>query len=236
MILFTKKIIHRILGRLGYQIKPVSRGNVSPIHIWDDDSSFNQFYQLVSEYTVVSKLRCYVLYQFAKHTKNVTGNVAEVGVYRGGTARLLAESFGDCSEKTIHLFDTFAGLPPADPNVDDFYYENPGAFKDVILEDVQNYLEICPNVVIYPGIFPKTSKPIEDDTFCMLHIDVDIYRSVLDCCEFFYPRLAPGGIIVFDDYGDYSCPGARQAVDEFFGDKPENPCYIPTGQCFVVRQ
>ena len=48
------------------------------------------------------------------------------------------------------------------------------------------------------------------------HIDVDLYRSVLDCIEFAYPRLVAGGLIVFDDYGFPSCARARQAVDQAF--------------------
>jgi O-methyltransferase len=66
-------------------------------------------------------------------------------------------------------------------------------------------------------------------------VDVDIYRSVLDCCRFFYPRLVTGGAIVFDDYGRNSCPGAKAAVDEFFADTPEQPVYVATGQAFVVK-
>lgn len=41
--------------------------------------------------------------------------------------------------------------------------------------------------------------------------------------------------MIFDDYGFASCPGARMAVDEFFRDKPDRPCYLPTGQCVVSR-
>jgi len=43
-------------------------------------------------------------------------------------------------------------------------------------------------------------------------------------------------VMLFDDYGFPTCPGARKAVDEFFSDKPEVPFYLPTGQCLVVRK
>ena len=54
-------------------------------------------------------------------------------------------------------------------------------------------------------------------------------------CEFFYPRMQAGGILLFDDYGYPSCPRAREAVDEFFADKPEIRQVMVTGQCSVRK-
>ena len=42
--------------------------------------------------------------------------------------------------------------------------------------------------------------------------------------------------MIFDDYGFPTCPGARQAVDEFFADKREVPFVLPTGQAVVFVQ
>jgi hypothetical protein len=50
-----------------------------------------------------------------------------------------------------------------------------------------------------------------------------------------YPRLAPGGFMVFDDYGFKECQGARLAVDEYFEDKPEFPIALRTGQALVCK-
>lgn len=57
----------------------------------------------------------------------------------------------------------------------------------------------------------------------------------MDCCKFFYPRMERGGVMIFDDYGFVSCPGAKMGVDKFFLDKAENPTYLPTGQCVVFK-
>ena len=76
---------------------------------------------------------------------------------------------------------------------------------------------------------------MNDDKISFAHIDVDIYRSTLDCCTFIYPRLSPGGFIICDDYGFPSCPGARTAIDEFFANKPEVPLVLPTGQAVIFR-
>ena len=63
-----------------------------------------------------------------------------------------------------------------------------------------------------------------------LAIDLDLYEGVRDSLGFFYPRMAPGGVIVLDDYGFASCPGARAAADEFFDDKPERLLALSTAQ------
>ena len=64
---------------------------------------------------------------------------------------------------------------------------------------------------------------------------MDIYKSVIDCCEFIYPRLLKGGVLIFDDYGFRSCPGAKKAVDYFFRDKIEVPLILPTGQAIIFK-
>ena len=42
-------------------------------------------------------------------------------------------------------------------------------------------------------------------------------------------------MIIFDDYGFITCPGAKNAVDEFFGNQKETPCYHQTGQAIVMK-
>ena len=63
----------------------------------------------------------------------------------------------------------------------------------------------------------------------------ELYESITDCLEFFYPRLVPGGVLVFDDYGFVACPRAKAAVEDFFRDRPEVPIYLFTGQAAVIR-
>jgi O-methyltransferase len=111
-----------------------------------------------------------------------------------------------------------------------------GEFSDTSLAAVQERLKDCGNVRFYQGLFPATSGPIAQIKFSLVHVDADIYDSVRACCEFFYSRLEKNAIMLFDDYGFPTCPGARKAVDEFFSDKPEVPFYLPTGQCLIVRK
>jgi O-methyltransferase len=225
----------KILLKYGYnipffKIASYLKKQPNPIQPWNTDSTFKTVTQNIQGYTLVNKSSCYNLYQLAKNTSYLKGDVAEIGVYRGGTARLISKTLPG---KNVHLFDTFEGMPQVNSSLDQ---HKEGDFSDTSIDAVSSYLRDCPNVVFYKGYFPETAKPIKDKKFSFVHIDVDIYRSVMDCCEFFYPRLNAGGVMVFDDYGLLSCPGAKKAVDEFFVNKNEYPFYSPTGQCFIVKQ
>ena len=65
------------------------------------------------------------------------------------------------------------------------------------------------------GYFRDTLQEFSELRFSFVHLDCDIYASYMECLEFFYPRLAPGGIILLDEYNDPPWPGCNKAVDEF---------------------
>jgi O-methyltransferase len=154
---------------------------------------------------------------------------AECGVYKGGTAKILAEIAG---ERPIYLFDTFSGMPETDPSKD---LHRAGDFADTSLEAVQRYLSANKNAVCIPGFIPDSLRPCLNKRFSFVHIDLDIYSAISAASEFFYPRLDKGAVMLFDDYGFPSCPGARLAIDEFFSDKPETPIVLNTAQAFITK-
>lgn len=196
------------------------------------DPEFNQLFDKALKTPGIRKMRCFMLYQCLKQTGNLEGDVAEVGVYRGRSAKVIALT-AEKQNKHAYLFDTFTGMPEVDPEKDNLYRK--GTFSDTSLAEVQEFLADCKKVTICPGFFPDTAEPVRDRKFSFAHIDVDIYRSVLDCCQFFYPRLVRGGMMVFDDPGFADCAGAKIAVDEFFGDKKEFPIHLATSQVLVVK-
>src|SRR5580765_999548 len=146
-------------------------------------------------------------------TKSVKGDIAEVGTAKGGSARLIAQY---AENKTLHVFDTFEGLPA--PGEKDAGFVK-GSYV-CSLENVQNYLKDLP-VEFHKGMFPHTAAGMDHHSFSFVHLDVDLYQSTLDCLEFFYPRLNPGGIIISHDY--VHAEGVNLAFAEFFADKPETP-------------
>ena len=155
--------------------------------------------------------------------KKIPGDVAEVGTYAGGSAKLICETE---KEKPIHLFDTFEGIPNTEEGHSGQYYAS--------LKDVRSYLSQYKNATLYPGIFPETGDAVQDRTFSFVHLDVDIYESTKNSLEFFYPRMSRGGIIMSHDYMDLRW-GAREAIDEFMADKPEAVFRSSRNQCLIVK-
>jgi hypothetical protein len=153
----------------------------------------------------------YTIYSWARNTAKVSGEMAEVGVFRGGSARLMCEVKGS---RALHLFDTFAGLPDASQWDSKF---QKGGFSSS-LDQVRGYLEHFPGVHFHPGLFPETARGLEQLTFSFVHLDVDLYQSTVSGLEWFYPRMNPGAVLISHDY---DADGVRKAFDEFLSDKPE---------------
>lgn len=193
--------------------------------------SFEELYKLISTFTLISRKRCEVLYTLAKKALETPGHFYECGVYKGGSALLLAEVIE--RKRILKLFDTFTGMPEVNPEFDQHVK---GDFNDTSLEFVMSlFTGYGTDVHFYKGLIPN-SFPISNEKIAFAHIDVDIYQSVLDCCEYITPRLSEGGIIVFDDYGFSTCPGAKKAVDEYYEGRKEFLYILSTKQAVVSKQ
>ena len=199
---------------------------------WFEDW-FQEIYRRVEPHTLVTADRCFVLHQLARQNARRPGAFAECGVYRGGTALLLAEATAG-SGKPLHLFDTFAGMPAE--AADDPGVHSPGHFDDTSLDRVRNLLAPHECARLHPGRLPATLAEVAQESFSLVHLDVDLFATTRDCLEFFHPRLVPGGALVIDDYGfELYRDTVRRAVDEFFADRPEVPLALRSGQALLVR-
>jgi hypothetical protein len=169
----------------------------------------------------------YQISMAVKSTEKVQGDLAEVGVFRGGSAKLICQSNGG---KPLHLFDTFEGIPKVEEVDQPAFYQ--GQFAASI-QEVKNYLKEYKNIYFYKGIFPATAKPVENKRFSFVHFDVDTYESTLACLHFFYPRMNRGGILLSHDYINHQ--GVKKAFGEFFEEKPEPIIEMSGTQCLIVK-
>ena len=154
--------------------------------------------------------------------EGIAGEFAEVGVYRGATSRFLAA----CAPgRTLHLFDTFEGFAPRDREPENASDER---FTATSEDTVRRALGAAANAHIHAGYFPTTTAGLEQRTFALVLLDLDVYAPTLAGLEFFYPRLESGGYCFVHDYNSpESNQACRRALTEFLADKPERVIELP---------
>ena len=180
--------------------------------------------------------RCFTLQSAIRMLRHVDGDVAECGVRLGKSTVFLLEA--DLSHRSYHLFDSFQGL--SEPTREDSIPETGEAYwtkGDIAVAEAEARANLAgyPNVTFYPGWIPERFDEVSDRHFALVHVDVDLYKPTYDSLSFFWPRLVGGGVLICDDYGFGTCPGARQAVDEFFADRA-GLLELSTGQVLVRKQ
>jgi O-methyltransferase len=180
--------------------------------------------------------RLYTLWQAVTALPPLASAVAEVGVYRGGSARFIAEAMRATGrELPLYVCDTFRGHVEVDEAIDGEHTVGK-QFSATDAESVARYLESFPTVQMLVGDIRETTARMNDEhRFGFVHIDVDVYPITKFCLEFFGSRMVRGGTIVVDDYGFTSCQGAKRAVDEFLVSNPRfRMLHLLTGQAVVI--
>jgi hypothetical protein len=167
------------------------------------------------------------LSRLAAESSRATGVAAEVGVYRGGSAKVIAKAL---PSRALYLFDTYRGLP--EPGPEDGDCLRAGQFA-ASLDEVQKELCHIHDQLLHfeVGLFPESAYGLEHIRFCFVHVDVDLFKAVHDCCAWFAPRMVSKGIMVFDDYSSWTTPGCPKAVDAFF--KKGRIEVLPSGPAVV---
>lgn len=177
---------------------------------WLDDPEFLRLHAAIAGATMVDVYRCHELYALVGQLSAVPGDLVEVGVWRGGTAALIAAAAPD---RAIHLFDTFEGVAKADEAHDTLYAG--GEHADTTVADVEAlFARLGLACTVSVGTFPDETGSALPPSVAFAHIDVDTYSSARDAFAAIWPRVGPGGIVVFDDYGFWGCEGVTQAVHE----------------------
>lgn len=184
---------------------------------WCGDEEFKKIHLEIKGNTLVDKYRCFEIWQLVEmvHKLDTTAQLIEVGVWRGGTAGIIARKLTLLgSRATLFLADTFTGVAKATDN-DKFY--NGGEHADTTIETVDFLLKNkYQQYKILQGIFPEDTAHLipSEDKFGLCHIDVDVYESAKDIVNWIWDKMIVGGIIVFDDYGFHTCDGVTKYVNE----------------------
>lgn len=236
MIRIPRHPVTTALNRAGRELVRIP----SPEHLAEthpDLAAEQEFAALAARvfpFTMTTFERLWALYEATRHVHahGIEGSFVECGVWRGGSTMLAAltlQAEGDTT-RDIYLYDTFAGMsePTEDdrsaalPDLSDNWEAHRGNVDDPVfafaaLDDVQANLASTdyPDERLHfvQGKVEDTIPETLPGTIALLRLDTDWYESTKHELEHLYPLLAPGGVLIIDDYGAWE--GARRAVDEW---------------------
>jgi hypothetical protein len=230
--LHPRFVLRRLLAKDDAQAEQAQEQHAFPL---DFDDADKELYRRVGPYTMTTPPRVYALVRAVEYVaaRGVHGAIVECGVWRGGSmmaAALTLLRLG-ISDRELYLYDTFAGMPP--PSEADTTRSGERAADLLARGDESSHIWAIASLddvreavlsVGYPeerihfveGLVEATLPATAPQEIALLRLDTDWYRSTKHELEHLYPRLAPGGVLILDDYGHWQ--GARRAVNEYLAE------------------
>jgi len=195
------------------------------------DTSFEVLWPRVEPHTLLGRHKARSLHELVASVPPHL-DVAECGVFRGGMTLMMALQ---SAERRVWAFDSFEGLPSERIPAETCYYQ-PGALRaeESCVQRLLAEHGVAERVLIRRGLFESTLDSPEIPTLGLAHVDCDVYSSARTCIERLYDRLAPGGIMIFDDYFDLG-GGVSTAVNELLLRTGELLYAGPVEQAFIVK-
>lgn len=229
-MIFLKSIIQKLIHLSGYSIIPISNGLYK-----DLDPEFSEIYIKTKDYSMTSVERMYALYKATQYIvkNNIEGDFVECGVWKGGSAMLIAYTLQklEVKNRKIYLYDTFEGM--SEPTSKDLSLGTKTKALDIWkrqqsegvtdwclapVEEVQSNMKLTnypeSKVIYVKGPVEKTIPHKVPTKIALLRLDTDWYESTKHELAHLYPILSSRGVLIIDDYGAWE--GAKLAVDEYF--------------------
>ena len=154
----------------------------------------------------------------ATKVRNVPGDFAEIGVFRGAAFRKVADLAAN-QGRFAHAFDSFVGMNEPSPADGDGYPKGefdiggPQEFVRLMTKAgiARELYEIWPGYV--PDCFAKVPETLR---FAFVILDVDHYQPTVDALRWLPARINDRGILALDDYVPRQKHIlATRAIDEF---------------------
>ncbi len=177
---------------------------------WALDKNFLSAYSLTTEYSSVCRYRSYELWQLVNQTAHLKGDFLDIGLCNGGTTLIIAKAMKMRKLKaTLYLAGVSTGKPKTETQSDG-HTDAP----EECVQDILNQNRIK-NMVLLQGLFPsEAADKISGKLFRFCHVNSDTSQSTKEVFEWIWPRLVPGGIVIFNDYGTRGCEEVTRQVNE----------------------
>lgn len=199
------------------------------------DEAAKRLIKRVKPRTMTTPEKLYGLIQATRYVSahDIPGDVVECGVWRGGSMQAVAYTLievGD-TERELHLFDTFEGMPENPRDIDRRTFAGGESAAELLatsdksakiwayapFDDVRTAMDETEypteRIHYHRGLVEDTVPREAPEHISILRLDTDWYDSTHHELEHLYGRLSPGGVLIIDDYGGWA--GSRKATDEF---------------------
>ncbi len=194
---------------------------------------------VVTPFTLFQRFQSrHLLTQYFLETLSMQGARAECGTYRGATALLLCHTWRSripqFNGADFFLIDSFSGTSASaaedlipvrgsdgTTHMEPFF---PPGKTDVTPEMVRGFFGDFPEARVVPGWIPQVFSSLPEREWAFVHIDLTLFHPTLAALEYFYPRLARGGVIVCT--GGVFCPGVGKAWVKFCTDRDIPYCVL----------
>ncbi len=207
-----------------------------PVPVDIKEADFLEIFQFCKAYTMTSVERMYSLYNSVKYilSNEIEGDFVECGVWKGGSAMLIAKllSLHNVKNRKIFLYDTFEGM--SEPTEFDKDYAGEKATSLLQQSSIENQasvwcyssfdevkdnmlktgLESSQIIMVKGKVEDTIPAEVPTNKIALLRLDTDWYESTAHELLHLYPLLNIHGVLIIDDYGHWQ--GCRQAVDEYF--------------------
>lgn len=180
----------------------------------------------------------------AAHAIQVDGDFVECGVNRGFLSSAILRYLDWARrDRDFYLLDTFAGIDPEqiseDERADGVLDKNAerlssGFYTDSVEPVRKNFAE-WPRVHIVQGSIPATLDRVPSPRLAYLHIDMNCAPPELAALAHFWPRVSPGGLVLFDDYAYAGFEAQKPALDAFAREQAVEILPLPTGQGLIIK-
>jgi hypothetical protein len=210
-----------------------------PLHwhqlYWLNNKQFQNFLIKFKEKNECNAHRRWMMSELIRLVENIPGHTVECGCFEGAGSYIIAKfnSNNPSLKKDHYIFDSFQGLSNPTSNDGNYWIKGDLSVSELTLKN--NLIVFSENLKILKGWIPDRFDEVKFENFSFVHIDVDLEIPTIQCLEFFYPLVSEGGIILFDDYGFETCPGATKKIDYFFENKNEKVIRLPNGSGFIIK-
>ena len=210
-----RRLLARGLSRYG--LKACAPYPIPPAQLTDGRGMHTGAYTLVGLKRLSNVQECIE----AVLRDEIAGDLLEAGVWRGGTSifmRGVLKAYG-ITDRKVWVADSFCGLPAPDverypQDADEWMHQATelAVSREQVRANFERFDMLDDQVGFIEGYFRDSLPAAPIDRLAVLRLDGDMYEATMDTLVPLYPKLAPGGFLIVDDYQRGNC---RQAVHDY---------------------